>query len=206
MSRTFTLKTILSLFSSPGQQLGQSGALHLRVQHPHRPTPRSKELSPAHLLLPAAPLCREGRGWAAQPSGQEAGQSQTGHPREGPRRQARRRRTRPVPTSPLPLGAVPGLPGGRAQPGPLRPHGDVDLRGGHGLQPGTLKHRQLVPSPLADRLAGPQRTLSKAFGTNNLFCRLWPSQRHGGGRQVLGTGGSAWGRRGRRETVRQREG
>lgn len=191
------------LYMSPGQQLGQSSTLHLRVQHPQRPStfiPDPDPLSPSHHLLPArvshASLCRRRRGRTRQPGAREAGQAHLGNPRGGCRRKGVRGRQTPIPTSTLPLRAVPGLPRGRPQPRPLRAHGDVDLRGGRGLQPGTLKHHQLGPPALADWLAGPQRTFSEAPGADDLRCRLRSPQRHRGGRQVLGTGGTAWGRRG----------
>lgn len=195
--------SFLPFFLSPGQQLGQSCALHLGVQHPQRPTAVVADpdpLSPSHLLFSARvshpPLRRRRRGWTRQPRDHEAGQAHLGDSRGGRRREAERGRKTPVPTSTLPLRAVPGLPRGRPQPRPLRPHGDVDLRGGCGLQPGTLKHHQLGPPALADWLAGPQRTFSEASGADSLCCGLWSSQRHRRGRQVLGTAGTAWGRRG----------
>ena len=154
-----------SLFLCLGEQFRQPGALHLRVQHSQwQETSITDPDSSSHLLLPACvshtSLCGRRRGWTRKPKDREAEQTHMGDPRGGYRKEAERGRQTCLPTSSLPLRAFPNITGGRPQPRPIWSHGNVDLRGGCGLQPGTLKHHQLGPSSLADRLAGPQRTLS----------------------------------------------
>lgn len=67
-------------FLSPGQQLRQPGAFHLRVQHPQRQTAvlaNPNSLSASHLLLaagvPHAALGGGRRRQTRQPAGREAG-------------------------------------------------------------------------------------------------------------------------------------
>lgn len=142
---TLSIRSSASLFLSPGQQLRQSSTLHLRVQHPQRPTTtiaNPDPLSSSHLILPPrvshTSLRRWRRGWTGQPRDHEEGQAHLEHPRGKHRWEEERGQPTPVPTSTLPLWAVPGLTRGRPQSRPLRSHGDVDLRGGCGLQPWTL--------------------------------------------------------------------
>lgn len=197
-------------FLSPGQQLRQPGAFHLRVQHPQRPTAvltNPDSLSASHLLLaacvPHAALCRGGRRRTRQPTGNETGQADQEEPGGHCMWKGERRHRAVIPTAALPLGAVPGLPGRWPQPGPLRSHGDVDLWGGRGLQPGTRQHHQLCAPAFANWLAGPQRTFPEASGADGVSRGGRSSERHGGGRQVLVVGGgdmrrSCWGMTGRR--------
>lgn len=179
-----------------GQQLRQSSALHFRVQHPQWPSttiPNPDPLSSSHLLLPTRmsdPSFHWWRWrWTGQPRDCKAGQASLGHSRGGDRRAAKWGQATPLPTAALPIWAFPGLTGGRPQSRPLWSHGDVNLWGSCGLQPGTRKHHQLCTPALEDWLAGPQRTFSKATGADGLSRRLWSSQWHRGGWQVLGTGG-----------------
>lgn len=183
-------------FPSPGQQLRQPCAFHLRVQHPQRPTTvltNPDSFSASHLLLAAGvPHAALRGGWrrrTRQPADHEAGQADQEEPggcREWKSEWCHRA---VVPTAALPLGAIPGLPGRWPQPRPLWSHGDLDLWGGRGLQPGTRQHHQFRSATFANWLAGPQRTFPEASGADGVSGRRRSSERHRGGRQVLGVVG-----------------
>lgn len=183
-------------FLSPGQQLRQPGAFHLRVQHPQRSTAvltNPDSLSAAHLLLaalvPHAALCGGQRRRAGQPSEHEASQADQEEPGGHRERNGERRHPAVIPAAALPLGTIPGLPRRWPQPWPLRSHGDLDLWGGRGLQPGSRQHHQLRSATFANWLAGPQRTFPETAGADGVSGRRRHSERHGGGRQVLGVVG-----------------
>lgn len=174
------LMTVYCFF--PGQQFRQPSALHFRIQYTQWPSASITDpnpLPPSYFILPTCvshtSLRRWGWGWAGKPRDHKAEQNHMGDRRGSRRWEAGRVRPPLIPTSTLPLRAFPDLAGGRPQPRPLWSHGNVNLWGGCGLQPGTLKHHQHGPPTLANRLAGPQWTLSKASGADGLSCRLRPS-------------------------------